>query len=81
MHCPAMRAFHLGSNVVSYEYYIAQVGMLQHTAECALAVTFLQLRKGTSEGGSPEVCCAFFLDCCNHMLHTCTAVHSNGDIL
>lgn len=31
--------------------------MLQHTAECALAVTFLQLREGTSEGKkSPEVC-------------------------
>ena len=29
--------------------------MLQHTAECALAVTFLQLRKGASESKSPEV--------------------------
>ena len=29
--------------------------MLQHTTECALAVTFLQLRKGTSESRSPEV--------------------------
>ena len=41
--------------------YNVQVGMLQHTAECALAVTFLQLRKGTPEGRSPEVCYTFFL--------------------
>ena len=32
-----------------------QVGMLQHTAECALAVTLLQLKKGASESKSPEV--------------------------
>ena len=77
-----MRASHLGSDAgeLSQDGNV-QVGMLQHTAECALAVTFLQLRKGISEGGSREVCCAFSLDCCNHMLHTCTAVHGNGDIL
>ena len=42
--------------------------MLQHTAECALAVTFLQLRKGTSEGGSPEVCSTLSFDCCRIVL-------------
>ncbi|CAK0757624.1 hypothetical protein CVIRNUC_002556 [Coccomyxa viridis] len=31
-----------------------QVGLLQHTAECALAVTFLQLSQGAAEGRTPE---------------------------
>ena len=35
--------------------FIVQVGLLQHTAECALAVTFLQLRQGAAEGRTPEV--------------------------
>ena len=34
---------------------IVQVGLLQHTAECALAVTFLQLSQGAAEGRTPEV--------------------------
>ena len=47
--------------------------MLQHTAECALAVTFLQLREGTSEGNSPEVCYTLHLDWCSPVMLVSTA--------
>jgi hypothetical protein len=47
-----------------------QVGMLQHTAECALAVTFLQLSRGATEGRTPEVC--YQLHSSLLLVHPCT---------
>ena len=40
--------------------YTVQVGLLQYTAECALAVTFLQLSQGSAESRTPEVIPPFF---------------------
>lgn len=48
-----------------------QVGMLQHTAECALAVTFLQLSRGASEGRTPEV--RYQLHSSLLLVHPCTS--------
>lgn len=49
-----------------------QVGMLQHTAECALTVTFLQLSRGATEGRTPEVCYKCTPRCCLYILvHSC----------
>ena len=47
-----------------------QVGMLQHTAECALAVTFLQLSRGATEGRTPEV--RYQLHSLLLLVHPCT---------